>query len=165
MKINFPSEYTVDELKARWEEFTSPARFAGSDENMDLVFTSKQNDDKVRLVRKARASKEPFSCVFEGTIRKTEKGSEISGSFRKSLFDYIIVGVFLLLLFYIRGVIMARGESLNTINMLLIFAMVCGSLLLFNGRRTKRKYVEFICRITGIEVPYFLPKSDKNDEE
>ena len=158
MKISFPCEYSLEELQYRWDEFTSPARFAGSDENMDLVFVSHRKGNKVRLVRKATASKEPFTCVFSGKLNKTENGSEVVGSFRKTIFDYIIVGALLLVLFYIRMVIMSRGENLGTINILLVFALAGGTLLLRNSRRTKRLYSEFIFRITEIEKNYFLPR-------
>lgn len=163
--LNFKSKLSFEELKDRWDEFTSPARFAGSDDNLDLVFMSKRNDDKVKLVRRAKSTREPFSCVFRGRIKKNEKGSEIIGVFTKSWIDYIFVAFVLCLIFYIRNGIAERGESLNTINAVLAFSIVAGILLLLNTRATKRRYCDFIARIVGEENVYFLKKNEKSEED
>lgn len=163
--ISFNSKYSADELIERWDEFTSPSRFAGSDENMDLIFMSKRKVNKVRLTRRARQSREPFSCIFRGKIEKTENGSVIKGIFTKSIFDYAFVGIVFALLFYIRKLIIERGDSLNTINALLVCWIVFGLFLLFNSRSAKRRFADFITRITEEENIHFLSKREKADKE
>jgi len=163
--VVFPSEYTENELCQRWDDFTSPARFAGNDEMMDLIFVSERDGNKVKLVRKAKSAKEPFSCVFQGKIKKTEQGSEIIGYFRKSFFDYLAVALIFGILWYMRSMILERGESLTTINGLLLVALLGGAFLLYNTRLSKRKYAEFIFRITECEVPMFLSKKEQKEQE
>ena len=85
--INFQSGYSATELISRWDEYTSISRFAGSDETMDLVYISKRRGNRVKLVRKAQLSREPFSTVFRGRIKNSKNGSEIVGCFTKSLLD------------------------------------------------------------------------------
>ncbi len=156
--VKFPSDYSAEELSQRWDDYTSPARFAGSDDTMDLIFVAKRNGDKVRLVRKARTVREPFTCVFRGKIKKTEKGSEISGIFTKSLFDYILVGLLIAFMFYLRTIVIERGSPLGSVNTLLAVVIIGGLALLINYRSAKRKYAELIFRITGKELPIFLSK-------
>ncbi len=159
--IKYKSDYTSDELLKRWDEYTSVARFAGNDDTMDLIFVSKRNGEKVRLVRKARSAYEPFSCVFRGMIRSAGKGSEVVGIFTKGLVDYLTVGLIWAFLFYIRSVVIERGGDLVTVNSLTALAIVGGLLMLYNYRKTKRRYTEFISRITGIEYNMFLSKREK----
>lgn len=161
----FKSKLSAEELKDKWDEFTSPARFAGSDDNLDLIFISKRKDSKVKLVRRAKSSHEPFSCVFRGTICASEGGSEIKGVFTKSWVDYFFTFAVIGLLFYIRNGIIERGEPVNTINVALAFSLVAAALLLMNTRKAKRKYCDFISRITGIDNEYFLTKSEEKDKE
>ncbi len=158
--IKFPSEFLPEELAERWDDYTSPARFAGNDDTMDLIFVSKRNGDKVRLVRKARTVREPFTCVFRGRIKKTEKGSEIEGVFTKSIFDYLIVGLIIAFMFYARSLVLERGGSPVSINGLLAIAIIGGIGLLINYRSAKRAYSEFIFRITGMDMPMFLSKKE-----
>lgn len=163
--VRFESDLSPEILLNKWDEHTSIARFAGSDDTMDLIFMSKRKGNKVKLVRKARFAYEPFSSVFRGKIVKTEKGSEIVGFFTKSFADYAIIAAVMALLFYIRSFIEARGESLNTINALLVAAIVGSVLLLINYRPTKRKYADFIYRITGKEMSLFLSKKENSDNK
>ena len=163
--VKFPSDYSPEELLERWDEFTAPSRFAGNDDTMDLIFISKRKNNKVKLTRRARIAREPFSSVFHGKIRKTEKGSEIAGFFTKSPFDYAIVGVILVLLFYVRGLIIDRGGDLQTVNILLGVGIVCGLALLFSFRHSKRKYADFIFRITNKEIPIFLSRKEIKKRE
>ena len=163
--ITFKSKYSAEELTERWDEFTSDARFAGSDENMDLIFVSKRNGENVRLVRRAKQSRDPFSCIFRGKIVSDSNGSKIKGIFTKSIFDYIVVGLILAFLFYIRHLVIERMESLNTINLLLVFAIVFGMLLLYNTRSAKRRYADFITRITGEKNIHFLTKNERIESE
>ena len=109
--VKFPCDYSVEELSQRWDDYTSPARFAGSDDTMDLIFVAKRNGNKVQLVRKARTVREPFTCVFRGKIKKTDKGSEISGVFTKSFFDYVLVGLLMAFMLYLRTIVIERGRE------------------------------------------------------
>lgn len=163
--ICFPSDFSVEKLIENWDEYTSPARFAGSDDTMDLIFVSKRNDKSVKLVRRARFSREPFSTVFRGKIRNTKNGSEIVGVFTKTILDYAFSAAVLALLFYIRAIIIDRGGYLNTINVLLAVSIVAFVLLLMNTRASKRRYVDFICRITGIQINDYLSKKELKDLE
>ncbi len=156
----FQSKHPQEELIRRWDDYTSISRFAGCDETMDLIFCSKRKGNKVKLIRRARASRDPFSTVFRGTISKSEGGSKITGIFTKSIFDYILVGVVLAVVFCMRYYVMERGTSLATVNTLLVCSIVVGLFLLISRRRTKRTYAEFICRITGEENIHFLSKRE-----
>lgn len=158
--VDFESDFKTEELIARWDEYTSPARFAGSDDTMDLIFVSKRNKNRVKLIRRTRSSREPFSTVFRGKITKTEQGSKISGMFTKSLLDYAAVAAIVGLLFYMRAVFAARGDSLNTIDSLIAVSIIGGGLLLYNTRAAKRKFADFIVRITGRENDKFLSKKE-----
>ncbi len=90
------SKYSEADLASRWDERTSPARFAGNDELLDAVFVAKRKQDRVILIRKARGTWDPFATVFRGRIVPLPDGSAIKGYFTKRLFDYVLL--FLLLL-------------------------------------------------------------------
>ncbi|MBE6691738.1 MAG: hypothetical protein E7586_00185 [Ruminococcaceae bacterium] len=163
--LKFKSDKSVEELIKQWDEHTSISRFAGSDETMDLIYVSKRKGRKVRLVRKAPLAREPFSSVFRGVIREAEQGSEIAGLFTKSIFDYVLISAIFFMLFYIRSYVIQRGDSLATINTLIIFAIIGSVLCLYNFRATKRKYADFISGITGKETNLFLKKSEIKDKD
>lgn len=163
--IRFPSDFSSEELTERWDEYTSPARFAGSDDTMDLIFVAKRKNNKIKLVRRARTVSELFTCVFRGEIKRTGQGSEIKGHFTKSYFDYLICAIALGLLFYIRSFVIERGTSLGAMNTILIAAIIGGILLLSNFRPTKRKYAEFICKITDKDTKMFLSRSESREEK
>ena len=157
--INFESNYSVNEFIERWDEFTSPARFSGSDDTMDLIFVSKRNENKVKLIRRARSNRDPFSTVFRGKIIKTEKGSAVSGIFTKSIADYISVTLVVAFLFYLRSV------SETNLNLLLSCSIIGGVLLLYNTRASKRRFAEFICRITDEKNKHFLSKKEVQEQD
>ena len=161
----FESRYSRDELISRWDEFTSPARFAGTDDMMDLIFVSKRKGNKVRLVKRVRSKRDPFACVFYGKIEDSEKGSMIKGFFAKTFVDYFVVAVIISLFAYMSYYISARGDSTATVNALLGASVVFGALLLYNTRSTKRKYAEFISRITDVENDKFLSKKVLRDRD
>lgn len=163
--IKFHSKHSADELISRWDEYTSPSRFAGNDDTMDLIFVSKRKNNKVRLIRRSKANREPFACVFRGTIVSDEYGSVIKGIFTKTIFDYIVVGLIIAAIFYIRSLVEARGEPLNTMNALLVIAIVGGIALLYNLRITKKRYAEFISRISDTENRFFLSKKEQKERE
>ncbi len=87
--VEIRSGHKREVLESRWDEMTSPARFAGCDDTMDLIFVAKRSGGRVRLVRKARIAHEPFCCVFRGKISGSGSGSVIKGVFTKSVADYI----------------------------------------------------------------------------
>ncbi len=163
--VKFESDYSEEKLINRWDEHTSISRFAGSDDTMDLIYVSKRNGNKIRLIRKAPLAREPFSTVFRGFIRKTEKGSEIVGIFTKSVFDYILVALILVILFYVRSYVINRGDEITTINTLLVFAIAGSLMCLYNYRTTKRKFADFISRITGKDNKLFLTKTEMKENE
>ncbi len=163
--VKFPCDYTKKELIERWDERTSVARFAGSDETMDLVFVSKRRDSRVKLMRRARSVRDPFASIFYGKIRSNEKGSEVVGFFAKSLLDYILIGTVLALLFYIRSCVVARGEQLETINTLLVVGIIGAVALVWNTRKSKRRYADFISEITGVPVSLFLSRREIKERE
>ena len=162
--VKFPSDLSAEKLSENWNEHTSPARFAGSDDTMDLIFMSKRKGDSVRLVRKARSAHEPFSCVFRGKIKSNGNGSEIVGVFTKSIFDYLFTIALVALVFYMRSYVIERSQDLGAINVILIVVLVSCALLLYNRRATKRKYAEFIFRITEKEIPLFLTRQEKKNQ-
>ena len=161
--VRFESSYSPDELTERWDEYTSISRFAGCDDTMDLIFVSKRKGNRVRLVRKAQVAREPFSPVFRGKIQKTEKGSAVVGFFTKSVADYVAVGIVDVILLYIRSFVVERGDDLNTINSLIAIALAASLLLLLNYKPSKRRYADFISRITGKENNLYLSKSELED--
>lgn len=162
--INFQSGYSATELISRWDEYTSISRFAGSDETMDLVYISKRRGNRVKLVRKAQLSREPFSTVFRGRIKNSKNGSEIVGCFTKSLLDYLVIFIIMAALIYMRSIVIGRGGNPITINNLLAVFIVASLFCLYNFRSAKRKYAEFICRITGEENKHFLSKKEINQK-
>ena len=163
--VRFSCDLDYEELIAKWDEHTSPARFAGSDDNMDLIFVSKRKNNSVKLVRRARSSREPFSTVFRGKIKKCGDKSEIVGFFTKTFFDYAFVTLLIGLVFYIRSVIIERAEQLTSINAILAVVIVGSLLLLINTRAAKRRYSDFICRITGFDPELFLSRKEKNEKK
>ena len=158
--VEFKSKLTAEQLTEAWDEFTSPSRFAGSDDTLDLIFISKRNKEKVRLVHRARNGVQPFNCIFRGRIVECEGGSAVKGTFTKSIFDYGFVAAVIALLFYIRYLVIERGDSLHTINVILACSIIGSLLLLINTRATKRKYADFITRITREKNVHFLKKNE-----
>ena len=108
--VEIRSGHKREVLESRWDEMTSPARFAGCDDTMDLIFVAKRSGGRVRLVRKARIAHEPFCCVFRGKISGSGSGSVIKGVFTKSVADYFIVLLITALLCYIRQEMFLRGS-------------------------------------------------------
>lgn len=163
--VRYTSNFTKKELTERWDEYTSPARFAGADETLDLIFCAKRRGDSVKLMRRTKVSRDPFSANFYGIIKSTKQGSMIVGFYAKAIVDYLLVGIVLGLLFCMRSYIIERGESLNTINSLLIVAIIGGLILLRNTRTSKRKFSELIFKITDIELPLYLNRKATKELE
>lgn len=147
--VEIRSGHKREVLESRWDEMTSPARFAGCDDTMDLIFVAKRSGGRVRLVRKARIAHEPFCCVFRGKISGSGSGSVIKGVFTKSVADYFIVLLITALLFYIRHEVILRGSSQYTINFLIAFWLVAAVMLLYNTKRARGKYIKMLNRIAA----------------
>lgn len=142
------SSQTPEELMLRWDERTSPARFAGSDELMDSIFMASRKGDRVFLIRKASGALDPFATVFRGRIVSCGTGSAIKGCFTKRLFDYLA----LLALGALDWLIYARAlESGNASESLTVACIAIAVLLLLIAvplRGARRRYREFLEEIT-----------------
>ena len=158
-----PSDFSEEELTSRFDEYTGPARFAGNDDTMDLIFVSERKKNKIKLIRRARTVRDPFAAVFRGRIMKTENGSEIRGFFTKSVFDFIFMLLIDVLLLFVQIQINQRGDNPYVINVLLVTAIVISLLVLTCFRRTKRIYADFLMEITGKSIVVFPSLKEKRD--
>lgn len=163
--IRLPCSYTKSELTARWDEYTSPARFAGSDETLDLIFVAKRKGDRVTLVRKAKSVHDPYASVFRGRIRSDGEKSEIVGFFTKTVFDYLFTFLVIFALLYVQITVNSRGEDPYAANVLLVAAIVIAFAVLHCSRGAKRRYTDFLTGITGTDVRLFLTRNEKKQEE
>ena len=154
------SDYSPDELVRRWDEFTSPERFAGNDE-IELVFVGKRKGRSVKLIRRSKVRFEPYATVFRGKIYDNGSSGSVKGVFTKTVFSYIITALIIAAVFIMRLKAAERGSDLSAVNTILAVSVIAGILLLLNYRRTKRRYVDFICRITGRETDKFIPLKDR----
>lgn len=145
------SKWTTEQLMQRWDEKTSPARFAGSDALMDSIFIASRKKERIFLIRKASGALDPFATVFRGRIVPCGEGSAIKGYFTKRLFDYVL----LLLLAALDGFVYNRAlESGNAGNSLTGFCIAFAVLLLLAAvplRGSRRRYREFLEEITACE--------------
>lgn len=91
------SNHSPVELASRWDERTSPARFAGNDDVLDTVYRAKRKGNSVFLIRKGSVSLDPFTTVFRGKILPCGEGSMIKGYFSKRAFDYVLLAILLCL--------------------------------------------------------------------
>jgi hypothetical protein len=62
-------------------------------------------------------------------------------------------------------IIIDRGGDLSAVNTLLAVGIIGGALLLINTRSVKRRYAEFIFRITEEENNSFKPKKELEKED
>lgn len=158
-----PSDLSVSELKKSWDSETSPARFAGCDDTMDLIFVARRKGNKVHLVRKARTVSDPFSTVFRGRLRQTKNGSEIVGIFTKRIIDYVFCILLVALLLYVQTTVIQKGNDPYTVNILLVSSVVGSLLALYPFRKTKRRYTDFMTDVTKKEVKLFLSRREKKE--
>ena len=93
--LTLKSNHSVSQLIARWDDRTSPARFAGNDDVLDTVYRAKREEDRVYLIRKGSSSIDPFTTVFRGKISRDGEGSVLEGKFTKRSFDYVLLVLFL----------------------------------------------------------------------
>lgn len=91
--VELESDYSKEELISRRDEYTSAARFAGSDETLDLIFVSKRNGDRIKFIRKSNSVHEPYAAVFHGKISGEGGRSCIKDIFTKSVLDYIFTAL------------------------------------------------------------------------
>ena len=89
--VELKSNLSKEQLLSRWDERTSPARFAGNEDLEDNIYMAKRKEDKVTLIRKARGAWDPFATVFKGTISSDGEKSVLLGSFGKRTLDYLIL--------------------------------------------------------------------------
>ena len=84
MTMIMKSKLTKRQLAERWDERTSPQRFAGSDDMFDNIFVADRKGDKIKVAFKPRTGTYLFSTVFRGRITEDEEGSAITGKYTKS---------------------------------------------------------------------------------
>ena len=147
--MKYKSTYNKSELIARWDEITSPARFAGANAELDWVYNSFRKGDKIKLVKKPRASYDPYATVFRGKIEQTKNGGQIRGLYTKGLFDYIITAVIGAVYFGVCAEYLSRAAD-RTVPLLLISVgviVVLFALIPFPGKR--KKYGALIREVTG----------------
>lgn len=147
--MKYKSKYSKEELIKRWDDITSPARFAGANAELDWVYNASRKEDRVRLVKKPRASYDPYATVFRGRIEKDGEGSSITGIFTKGIADYIITLIVGSIYFGVCAEYASRS-AVKTVPYLLISAGILVVLFLLMplpGKR--RKYGELIKKVTG----------------
>lgn len=157
--MKYKSSYNKEELISRWDEITSPARFAGANAELDWVYNSSRKEDKVKLVKKPRASYDPYATVFRGKIEATKNGGQIRGVYTKGLFDYIITAVIAVVYFGVCAEYLSRVED-KTIPLILIsvgIIVILFALIPFPGKI--KKYGALIREVTG-EPPGKKKKSE-----
>ena len=145
------SKATPEQLAQRWDEKTSPARFAGNDELMDNIFIAFRKEDRVFLIRRASGALDPFATVFRGRIVSCGSGSAIKGRFTKRLFDYLILLLLALLdgFFYSRA--LEEGSISPSVTGLCIAFAFLLLLLAVPLRASRRRYREFLEGITSAD--------------
>ncbi len=136
--MKFASELTKEELVARWDERTSPQRFAGSDDMFDNIYIAHRGGDRVRLAFKPRSGPDLFGTVFRGRITRNGEGSAITGVFTKTGADYLLATVLAVVMAVILKAMYDRG--LGVMNLYIGMAL-CASVLLADlwPKRTSRK--------------------------
>ena len=143
------SKFTPEQLTQRWDEKTSPARFAGNDALMDNIFIASRKEDRVFLIRRASGALDPFATVFRGRIVPCGDGSAIKGHFTKRLFDYVL----LLVLAFLDGFVYYRaieeGSVSPSVTGFCIAFVVLLLLIAVPLRKPRRRYREFLEEIAS----------------
>lgn len=160
--MKYKSTYNKEELISRWDEITSPARFAGANAELDWVYNSFRKGDKVKLVKKPRASYDPYATVFRGKIETAKNGSQIRGVYTKGLFDYIITAAVGAVYFGVCAEYLSRAQDRTLPLMLISFGVIAVlfALIPFPGKR--RKYGALIREVTG-DPPGKKQNAEKTD--
>ena len=147
--MKYKSIYNKKELVDRWDEITSPARFAGANAELDWVYNSTRKDDKVKLVKKPRASYDPYATVFRGRIEQTKNGGQIRGVYTKGLIDYIITAIIGGVYFGVCAEYLSRAQD-KTVPLMLISVgviVILFALVPYPGKI--KKYGVLIREVTG----------------
>ncbi|MBO4452572.1 MAG: hypothetical protein J5793_01425 [Clostridia bacterium] len=163
--VNLYSDYSVEELCSRWDDRTAPARFAGNDDALDLVFSATRRGCRVKLIRRPVDAREPFAAVFRGKIKKAENGSVITGFFTKGVGDYVFSALCTALSFAVFRSAQIREAGVNQASMLLTACIVAAIILLYNRRSVKRQYTDFMSDITGKDPKLFLTRRERKADE
>lgn len=128
----------------RWDERTSPARFAGNDSLMDAVFIATRKGNRVTLIRKASGMHDHFATLFRGRIVAHATGSELRGRFGKRLSDYVL----LLLLAGLDGFLYWRAVQAGILSHAMSLGFLAfGALLLLLAiplRSPRKRYRAFL---------------------
>ena len=144
------SSLSKEKLISNWDEYTSPARFAGSDDIFDDIFISFRKGDRIKLARKPRASFDMFSTVFRGKLGGDEKSSYIKGVYTVGIIDYVVSFIIAAVYAYIVYTVYERNGSVFDGKVLLLAAI--GILLLWLALRpksgAKKKYASLFDKIT-----------------
>lgn len=145
------SRYSPEQLLARWDERTSPARFAGNDDVLDVIYVAVRKKNRVFLIRKARRTLDPLTTVFRGKIISYGSGSALRGNFSKRLFDYLLLLALLALdiFFYHRA--FSAGLASDTFSVGCVCFAVLLLFLAIPLPRAKKKYLAFLREITDDE--------------
>ena len=75
------SRFSPSELAERWDDRTSPARFAGNDDVMDDIYIARRKDNRVFLIRKGVNSLLHALPVFLGINGDTGLSVERNGHY------------------------------------------------------------------------------------
>lgn len=149
--LSLESKHSVSALSSRWDERTSPARFAGNDDVLDMIYFAKRKGNKVFLVRKGSRSLDLFATVFRGQILPHGEGSVLQGSFSKRLSAYLLLAVLLVL----DGAFAAKAYSIGVLDWagamgcLLVAALLILAAIPLPG--AKKRYTAFMREITDEE--------------
>ena len=116
--LSLESKHNASALSSRWDERTSPARFAGNDDVLDMIYFAKRKGNKVFLVRKGSRSLDLFATVFRGQILPRGEGSVLQGSFSKRLSAYLLLAVLLVLdgAFAAKAYSIGKEDKTNYVN-------------------------------------------------
>lgn len=147
--LSLKSRYSPEQLTARWDERTSPARFAGNDDVLDNIYIASRKKNSVFLIRKARGALDPFATVFRGKILSCGAGSELRGRFSKRLFDYILLLLLLALDLFIYERAAVQTALTDGVKYGCAAFAVVLLLLAVPLPSAKRRYRAFLLEITG----------------
>ena len=150
--LTLESRYSPEQLLARWDERTSPARFAGNDDVLDLIYVASRKDNRVFLIRKARRTLDPFATVFRGKIVSCGNGSALQGSFSKRFFDYFVLLAMLAIVVFVyhRASISGLATTSFSVGCVLFACLIL--LLAIPLPHAKKKYLSFLKEITDNDI-------------
>ena len=142
--MKFESGLTITELAARWDERTSPQRFAGSDDIFDNIYIARRKGDRVKLAFKPRSGPDLFGTVFRGRIAQDGEKSYITGFFTKTCADYILACVLAVIMAVILKAMYDRGMALVHLYAGMALSDAVLLVYLYPKRSPRKKYSEFL---------------------